>query len=101
MHEYLYLHQHILKKSPSFLVSFWHLGFSGTDCFLSTCVYKVVQLGFKSVAHYLIKTRLSEKGLEDSGGENIVAEGSPETSTHTTLNRSTRTSTRRALRLRG
>ncbi|TKY59138.1 Cell division cycle-associated 7 protein [Spatholobus suberectus] len=48
---------------------------------------KVSKLGFKSVAHYLIKTRRSELLLEGSGAENIVAKEISETSADTTLNR--------------
>ncbi|KAK7362693.1 hypothetical protein VNO77_04813 [Canavalia gladiata] len=40
---------------------------------------KVLKLGFKSVAHYLIKTRRSELRLEGSGAGNVVAEEISET----------------------
>ncbi|XP_061373413.1 uncharacterized protein LOC133315767 [Gastrolobium bilobum] len=57
---------------------------------------KVTKLGFKSVAHYLIKTRRSEI-CEGSGAENIVAEEElSETSADTTVNTPVRT--RRSLR---
>ncbi|XP_027348324.1 cell division cycle-associated 7-like protein [Abrus precatorius] len=56
---------------------------------------KVLKLGFKSVAHYLIKTHRSELGLEGSGAENSVGEEISETSADTMLIRPTRT--RRAL----
>ncbi|CAI8618361.1 unnamed protein product [Vicia faba] len=46
---------------------------------------KVTKLGFKSVAHYLIKTRRLEKNREDSDAENIVAQETPETSQDSTL----------------
>ncbi|RDX92042.1 Cell division cycle-associated 7-like protein, partial [Mucuna pruriens] len=52
---------------------------------------KVSKLGFKSVAHYLIKTRRSELLLEGSGAENIVAQEISETSADTSLNRPSRT----------
>ncbi|KAK7345973.1 hypothetical protein VNO80_20486 [Phaseolus coccineus] len=48
---------------------------------------KVSKLGFKSVAHYLIKTRRTE--LEGSNAENTLAEEKSETSADTTLNRPT------------
>ncbi|BAT75053.1 hypothetical protein VIGAN_01285200 [Vigna angularis var. angularis] len=50
---------------------------------------KVSKLGFKSVAHYLIKTRGTE--LEGSDAENSVAEEKSETSADTKLNRPTLT----------
>ncbi|XP_027193172.1 uncharacterized protein [Cicer arietinum] len=57
---------------------------------------KVTKLGFKSVAHYLIKTCRTEKSMKNSVAENIVAQETPETSPDSTLNRPIRT--RRALR---
>ncbi|KAK2434098.1 Zinc-finger domain of monoamine-oxidase A repressor R1 [Trifolium repens] len=57
---------------------------------------KVVKLGFKSVAHYLIKTRRSEGSMEGSAAENIVAQEIPETTQDTTQKGPIRT--RRALR---
>ncbi|KAK2380499.1 Zinc-finger domain of monoamine-oxidase A repressor R1 [Trifolium repens] len=57
---------------------------------------KVVKLGFKSVAHYLIKTRRSEGSMEGLGAENIVAQEIPETTQDTTQKGTIRT--RRALR---
>ncbi|CAJ2652369.1 unnamed protein product [Trifolium pratense] len=57
---------------------------------------KVVKLGFKSVAHYLIKTRRSVESIEGSGAENIVAQEIPETTQDTTQKGPIRT--RRALR---
>jgi hypothetical protein len=56
----------------------------------------VVKLGFKSVAHYLIKTRRSEGSMEGLGAENIVAQEIPETTQDTTQKGPIRT--RRALR---
>jgi hypothetical protein len=56
----------------------------------------VVKLGFKSVAHYLIKTRRSEGSMEGLGAENIVAQEIPETTQDTTQKGTIRT--RRALR---
>ncbi|CAL5213217.1 unnamed protein product [Lathyrus oleraceus] len=56
---------------------------------------KVRKLGFKSVAHYLIKTRRLEKNTEGSDSE-IVAQETPEASPDSTLIRSVRT--RRASR---
>ncbi|CAJ2654347.1 unnamed protein product [Trifolium pratense] len=56
---------------------------------------KVVKLGFKSVAHYLIKTRRSEESIEGSGAENVVQE-IPETTLDMTQKGPIRT--RRALR---
>jgi len=49
----------------------------------------VSKLGFKSVAHYLIKTRGTE--LEGPDAENSVADEKSETSADTTPNRPTRT----------
>jgi len=50
---------------------------------------KVSKLGFKSVAHYLIKNRGPE--LEGSDAENSVAEEQTETSADPTPNGPTRT----------
>lgn len=69
--------------------------YSGTDCALFICECKVRKLGFKSVAHYLIKTRRLEKNTEGSDSE-IVAQETPEASPDSTLIRSVRT--RRASR---
>jgi len=70
------------------------------DCSVFICVCKVTKLGFKSVAHYLIKTRHSEENMEGSGAENVVAQEMPKTSPDPTLIRTpTRPiRTRRALR---
>ncbi|GAU30371.1 hypothetical protein TSUD_57820 [Trifolium subterraneum] len=57
---------------------------------------KVMKLGFKSVAHYLIKTHRSEESMEGSSVENIIAQEIPETTLDTTQKGPTRT--RRALR---
>jgi hypothetical protein len=71
-------------------------GYSEADCSFFICVCKVVKLGFKSVAHYLIKTRRSEGSMEGSAAENIVAQEIPETTQDTTQKGPIRT--RRALR---
>ncbi|KAJ1398390.1 Zinc-finger domain of monoamine-oxidase A repressor R1 [Sesbania bispinosa] len=57
-----------------------------------------VTAGFKSVAHYLIKTHRTEKSLEGSDAEDIVAEEISETPTDTNVNRAIRTRTRGGLR---
>ncbi|CAK8577568.1 unnamed protein product [Lathyrus sativus] len=57
--------------------------------------HKVTKLGFKSVAHYLIKTRRLEKNMEGSDSE-IVAQEIPEASPDSTLIAPVRT--RRAFR---
>ncbi|OIW10160.1 hypothetical protein TanjilG_27911 [Lupinus angustifolius] len=56
---------------------------------------KVLKMGFKSVAHYLIQTYRSEKSMEGSDAENTVAVKESETSADTTVNRRRR---RRGLR---
>ncbi|GAU42039.1 hypothetical protein TSUD_90730 [Trifolium subterraneum] len=72
-------------------------GYSEADCSpFSFCVCMVVKLGFKSVAHYLIKTRCSEGSIEGSGAENIVAQEIPKTTPEITQKGQIRT--RRALR---
>ncbi|KAL5054087.1 hypothetical protein RYX36_034769 [Vicia faba] len=57
---------------------------------------KVTKLGFKSVAHYLIKTRCLGKNMEGSDAENDVAQEMLETSPDSTLTGQIRT--RRAFR---
>ncbi|XP_058742403.1 uncharacterized protein LOC131614880 [Vicia villosa] len=46
---------------------------------------KVTKLGFKSVAHYLIKTRRLVKNMEGSDAENDVSQEMPEASPDSTL----------------
>jgi len=59
-----------------------------------------MKLGFKSVAHYLIKACRSEESMEGLGAENNVAKEIPEISPDSTLTRTLNRPirTRRALR---
>ncbi|MED6109078.1 hypothetical protein PIB30_030292 [Stylosanthes scabra] len=59
---------------------------------------KVSKLGFKSVAHYLIQTRCTEKSLEEVSAAESVAEEISQSSTGTNQNRVV--GTRRSLRSR-
>ncbi|KAE9613578.1 hypothetical protein Lal_00016095 [Lupinus albus] len=56
---------------------------------------KVLKMGFKSVAHYLIQTYRSEKSMEGSDAKNPIAVKESQTSADTTVNRPRR---RRGLR---
>ncbi|XP_015944439.1 uncharacterized protein LOC107469575 [Arachis duranensis] len=58
--------------------------------------HKVSKLGFKSVAHYLIQTRRTDKSLEEGSGAENVAEEIPQIPADTDQNRAIRT--RRGLR---